>query len=109
MESRGIRLRWRRLTPLVYDVVCIAAANYLRNQRPDHTLQANRSVHEAYLHLLDLKEIEWNSRAHFIGPGSPDDALRTLVDHARKRMAERRWRRWLGLVKPRAAPVMNAK
>ena len=87
--SHGDQTALEKLTPLVYDELHRLAANYLRNQRPDHTLQATALVHEAYLQLLDLKQIEWNSRAHFIGLAA--QMMRcVLVDHARKRMAEKR-------------------
>jgi RNA polymerase sigma factor (TIGR02999 family) len=87
--SHGDESALEKLTPLVYDELHRLAANYLRNQRPDHTLQATALVHEAYLQLLDLKQIEWNSRAHFIGLAA--QMMRcVLVDHARKRAAEKR-------------------
>ena len=87
--SHGDQAALERLTPLVYDELHRLAANYLRHQRPDHTLQATALVHEAYLQLLDLKEIEWNSRAHFIGLAA--QMMRcVLVDHARNRIAQKR-------------------
>ena len=87
--SHGDQTALERLTPLVYDELHRLAANYLRQQRPDHTLQATALVHEAYLQLLDLKEIEWNSRAHFIGLAA--QMMRcVLVDHARNRIAQKR-------------------
>ena len=87
--SHGDETALERLTPLVYDELHRLAANYLRQQRPDHTLQATALVHEAYLQLLDLKEIEWNSRAHFIGLAA--QMMRcVLVDHARNRIAQKR-------------------
>jgi len=87
--SHGDQTALERLTPLVYDELHRLAANYLRHQRPDHTLQATALVHEAYLQLLDLKEIEWNSRAHFIGLAA--QMMRcVLVDHARNRIAQKR-------------------
>src|SRR2546430_15397220 len=87
--SHGDETALERLPPLVYDELHRLAANYLRQQRPDHTLQATALVHEAYLQLLDLKEIEWNSRAHFIGLAA--QMMRcVLVDHARNRIAQKR-------------------
>jgi RNA polymerase sigma factor (TIGR02999 family) len=62
---------------------------YLRNQRPDHTLQATALVHEAYVRLLDIEEIEWQSRAHFICLMA-QLMRRVLVDHARKHAAQKR-------------------
>lgn len=87
--SQGDQSALERLTPLVYDELHRLAANYLRQQRPDHTLQATALVHEAYVQLLDMRQIEWKSRAHFIGLAA--QMMRcVLVDHARKRAAEKR-------------------
>jgi RNA polymerase sigma factor (TIGR02999 family) len=77
------------LTPLVYDELRRLAAHYLRSQRPDHTLQATALVHEAYLQLLDRRQIEWKSRAHFINLAA-QMMRRILVDHARQHLAEKR-------------------
>jgi RNA polymerase sigma-70 factor, ECF subfamily len=87
--SHGDETALEKLTPLVYDELHRLAANYLRNQRPEHTLQATALVHEAYLLLLDMRQIEWDSRAHFIALAA--QMMRcVLVDHARKRAAEKR-------------------
>src|SRR5437667_6384989 len=87
--SHGDQTALEKLTLLVYDELHRLAANYLRNQRPDHTLQATALVHEAYLQLLDMRQIEWNSRAHFIGLAA--QMMRcVLVDHARKHAAHKR-------------------
>ena len=93
----GLLMRWsegdhdalEKLTPLVYDELHRLAASYLRSQRPDHTLQATALVHEAYLRLLDINEIEWQSRAHFICLMA--QLMRhVLVDHARSHAAQKR-------------------
>ncbi|HYW71476.1 MAG TPA: sigma-70 family RNA polymerase sigma factor [Pyrinomonadaceae bacterium] len=78
-----------QLTPLVYDELHRLATGYLRNQRSDHTLQATALVHEAYLRLLDIKGIDWQSRAHFICLMA-QLMRRVLVDHARKHGAQKR-------------------
>src|SRR5258708_5861158 len=87
--SHGDRNALEKLTPLVYQELHRLAASYLRRQRPDHTLQATALVHEAYVQLLDIKDIEWKSRAHFICL-SAQVMRHVLVDHARKRVAEKR-------------------
>src|SRR5437016_4687527 len=87
--SHGDKTALEKLTPLVYQELHRLAAGYLRRQRPDHTLQATALVHEAYLQLLDIEEIEWKSRAHFICL-SAQVMRHVLVDHARKRAAEKR-------------------
>ncbi len=54
-----------RLMPLVYAELQRRAASYLRQERPDHTLQATALVHEAYLKLVDQRRVDWKSRVHF--------------------------------------------
>jgi len=78
-----------RLTPLVYDDLRRRAGVYLHSERNAETLQATALVHEAYLQILDLRNIDWKSRAHFVNMV----ALlmrRILVDHARERQAAKR-------------------
>lgn len=78
-----------RLLPLVYDELRRLAASHLRQQRPDHTLQATALVHEAYLRLVDQKRVEWQSRAHFFAVAALA-IRRILVDHARARGSQKR-------------------
>ena len=54
------------LLPLVYSELHRLAKGYMRRERPDHTLQATALINEAYLRLVG-EDIDWNSRAHFIG------------------------------------------
>ena len=56
-----------QLMPLVYEELHRLAGRYLRRERPGHTLQATALVHEAYLQLVDQKNVRWESRAHFLG------------------------------------------
>lgn len=87
--SAGDDTALERLTPLVYGELRRRAAGYLQHERDAETLQATALVHEAYLQLLDLKDIEWKSRAHFVNM----TALlmrRILVDHARRRQSAKR-------------------
>jgi RNA polymerase sigma-70 factor, ECF subfamily len=71
-----------KLLPLVYDELRRLADRYLRRERDDHTLQATALVHEAYLRLIDQKEVRWQNRAHFFGVAA-QMMRRILVDHAR--------------------------
>ena len=64
------------------------AAQYMRRERHDHTLQTTALVHEAYLRLLGSKAIEWQDRSHFFGVMATH-MRRILVDHARSRNALR--------------------
>ncbi|MGB7924176.1 MAG: sigma-70 family RNA polymerase sigma factor [Pyrinomonadaceae bacterium] len=71
-----------KLLPLVYDELRRLADHYLRRERADHTLQATALVHEAYMRLVDQKNVRWQNRAHFFGVAA-QMMRRILVDHAR--------------------------
>ena len=61
--------------PLVYEELRRLAAGYLRNERPEHTLQRTALVHEAYLRLVAQGRISWKIRSfarHFCPPDAPD-------------------------------------
>ncbi len=77
-----------RLLPLVYSELHRLAQAYMRRERPDHTLQATAVINEAYLRLAG-EDIDWNSRAHFIGLAA-HVMRQVLVDYARQHKAERR-------------------
>jgi RNA polymerase sigma-70 factor (ECF subfamily) len=78
-----------RLMPLVYDELRRLADHYLRQERPDHTLQPTALVHEAYLKLVDQTSVDWQNRAHFFGV-SAQVMRQILVDHARRHRASKR-------------------
>ena len=77
-----------RLMPLVYEELRRRAADCLRNERGDHTLQATALVHEA-LRLVDQTRLDWKDRAHFYGIAARV-MRRILVDHARTHKAAKR-------------------
>lgn len=77
------------LTPLVYKELRRLAASHLRRERKSHTLQPTALVHEAYLRLVGQKNPNWQNRSHFFGVAS-QIMRRILVDHARKRQADKR-------------------
>jgi len=78
-----------KLIPLVYQHLHRLAANYMRRERPDHTMQTTALVNEAYLRLVPQKEIGWRDRAHFFGVAAR--LMREiLVEHARARHAGKR-------------------
>jgi RNA polymerase sigma factor (TIGR02999 family) len=87
--SRGDHSALDQLTPLVYRDLRQRAKNYLRRERPDHTLQPTALIHEAYLRLVDESLPEWNSRAHFFAVASRV-MRQILVDHARRHDAGKR-------------------
>jgi RNA polymerase sigma factor (TIGR02999 family) len=78
-----------RLTPLVYRELHQIAGRLMANQRPNHTLQATALVNEAYVRLVDAREVSWQDRAHFFALCAR--AMRQiLIDHARTRASEKR-------------------
>lgn len=87
--SKGDREAVDLLLPVIYDELRKLAANYLRRERPDHTLQPTALVHEAYIRLVDQTRANWQNRAHFFGVAA-QIMRRLLVDHARKHNAEKR-------------------
>ena len=78
-----------RLLPTIYDELRRLAAAYLRRERRDHTLQATALVHEAFLKLVDQREVHWQNRAHFFGIAA-QMMRRILIDHARAHGATKR-------------------
>jgi RNA polymerase sigma factor (TIGR02999 family) len=73
----------------VYQELRRVAAKYLRNERPNHTLQPTALVNEACVKLLGAPAREWNNKEHFFAVAAR--AMRqVLVDHARERRAEKR-------------------
>ena len=78
-----------KLIPVVYDELRRLAASYMRRERQDHTLQATALVHEAYLKLIELRSVSWQSRAHFFGVAA-QLMRRILIDHARGHLRQKR-------------------
>jgi RNA polymerase sigma factor (TIGR02999 family) len=78
-----------RMLPLVYDELRRLAASYLRRERPGHTLQPTALVHEAYVRLVDQRQVDWSNRAQFVGLAAVM-MRRILVNHARDRVAGKR-------------------
>jgi RNA polymerase sigma factor (TIGR02999 family) len=72
------------LTPLVYQELHRLAHHYMNGERADHTLQTTALVNEAYVRLIDWKNVRWQSRAHFFAV-SAQLMRRILVDFARSR------------------------
>ena len=78
-----------RLLPLVFDERRRLAHSYLRRERGDHTLQPTALVNEAYLRLVNQQDVRWQGRAHFFGIAA-NLMRQILVDHARRRAADKR-------------------
>ena len=86
MNEKRTNLDLDALLPLVYAELRRLAANYLRRERPDHTLQPTALVHEAFIRLVDQRQIDWSNRAQFMGLAAVM-MRRILVNHARDRIA----------------------
>ena len=82
--GRGEAQAFDQLVPLVHDELRELARRHMARERPDHTLQASALVNEAYLRLIDLKQMRWQNRAHFFAV-SAQLMRRILVDVARAR------------------------
>jgi RNA polymerase sigma factor (TIGR02999 family) len=87
--ENGDETALEKLMPVVYAELRRIAANYLRRERSDHTLQPTALVHEAFLRLIDQKSPRWQARAQFYGLAA-QLMRRILVDHARKNQAAKR-------------------
>jgi len=87
--SNGDRQALEDVMPLVYGELRRLAGSYLRRERSEHTLQSTAIVHEAFLRLVNQREVRWQSRAHFYGIAA-QMIRRILVDHARSHQAEKR-------------------
>jgi RNA polymerase sigma factor (TIGR02999 family) len=63
--GRGEVTAFDRLVPLVHGELRRIARRYMAREGPGHTLQATALVNEAYLRLIEVKQIHWQNRAHF--------------------------------------------
>ena len=78
-----------RLAPLVYRELRRIAGRMMAAERPNHTLQATALVNEAYVRLVDARQVSWQDRAHFFALCAR--AMREiLIDHARSRRSAKR-------------------
>jgi len=78
-----------QLTPLVYNELRKLAQWHMGQERHARTLQATALVHEAYLRLIDVNQIQWQDRAHFFAMAARQ-MRRVLVDAARRRNSQKR-------------------
>ena len=87
--SNGDRGGESKLVEIVFPRLRHIAANYMRSERSDHTLQPTALVNEAYMRLVRSSEVSWESRAHFFSIAARL-MRQILVDHARTRNATKR-------------------
>ena len=87
--SHGERAALDELTPRVYDQLRRLAGHFMQNESPARTLQATALVHEAYLRLVDVTNVDWQHRAQFFTI-TARIMRHILLDTARARMAAKR-------------------
>jgi RNA polymerase sigma factor (TIGR02999 family) len=77
------------LIPLVESELRRLARVYMARERIGHTLQTTALINEAFLRLIDARQVAWQDRAHFLGIAARL-MRRVLVDHARARGMQKR-------------------
>jgi RNA polymerase sigma factor (TIGR02999 family) len=82
--GKGDEIARDQLLPLVYDELHRLAHRYMKRESPGHTLQTSALVNEAFVRLVDQKNVQWQSRAHFFAIAA-QMMRRILVDYARSR------------------------
>src|SRR3984885_16032233 len=78
-----------RLTPMIYRELYRAARRCMERERDGHTLQPTALINELYLRLGDLRQVDWQNRAHFFALCARQ-MRRILTDMARNRRSEKR-------------------
>jgi RNA polymerase sigma-70 factor, ECF subfamily len=87
--SDGDQKALDELFPLVYDELRQVARRHMRRERRGHTLRTTALVNDAYLRLVDQRQVRWQNRAHFFAIAA-QMMRRILVDHARSKHYEKR-------------------
>ena len=82
--GRGDEDALRQLMPLVQAELHRLAHRYMSREKPGHTLQTTALVNEVYLRLVDIAQVSWQDRAHFLAI-SARTMRRILTDFARSR------------------------
>lgn len=87
--GRGDEQALQKLMPLVYEQLHAAARRHMVRERPGHTLQTTALIHETYLRLVDIRQVNWQNRAHFLAICA-QLMRRILIDFARSRGYQKR-------------------
>jgi RNA polymerase sigma factor (TIGR02999 family) len=87
--SNGDKVALDKLMPIVFDELRRLARYYMKRERAGVTLQTTALVNEAYLRLIDQRDVQWQNRAHFFGLAG-QLMRRILIDQARRRQSEKR-------------------
>ena len=106
--NNGDQAALERLLPLVNSELRKLAGRYMRRESPGHTLQTSALVNEAYLRLIDQRNVQWQNRAHFFGIAA-QLMRRILIYHARKANYQKRGGGALKVSLDEAAAVTEAR
>src|SRR6267142_2330803 len=87
--SNGDEHALQQLIPLVHEELRRVATRHMAHERAEHTLQATALVNEAYMRLVDIRQVRWQNRAHFFAMAARL-MRRILVDFARSRGYQKR-------------------
>ena len=87
--GRGDKSALDEMTPLLYEELRRVARRFLAVERADHTLEPTALVHEAYLRLVDQRQVDWRNRAQFLGLAA-SMMRRILINHAQAHHAAKR-------------------
>ena len=87
--SQGRREALDQLLPIVYNELRAVARRHLGGERPGHTLNTTALVHETYLKLVNVRQVQWRDRAHFFAMAGRL-MRRILIDYARTRKRDKR-------------------
>jgi RNA polymerase sigma-70 factor, ECF subfamily len=87
--GQGDESALQKLVPLVYEQLHAAARRYMAGERVGHTLQTTALIHETYVRLVKVRQIDWQNRAHFFAICARL-MRRILVDFARSRGYQKR-------------------
>lgn len=107
--KRGDEAAFEQLIPLIYPDLKRLARRYMGRENPGHTLQTSALINEAYLRLIDQKDLAWQDRSHFFAVASR--VMRhILIDHARNHARTKRGAglRHLDLDEAKAVTEMRA-
>jgi RNA polymerase sigma factor (TIGR02999 family) len=106
--SKGDRAALDRLMPIVYSELQRIAHGQLRGERVGHTLNTTGLVHEAFLKLVNLRDVDWQNRAHFFAVAARL-MRQILIDYARARNRDKRGGGIAGLAVPAPSVFAGAE
>jgi RNA polymerase sigma-70 factor (ECF subfamily) len=96
-EVTGLLISWSngdeaaldQLLPIVERELHRIARAHMNRENPGHTLQTTALVNEAYLKLVNQRNVKWQNRAHFFAIAARS-MRQILIDHARAQKRAKR-------------------